>query len=477
MNAVKINMHAWSPSSWRSRPIVQVPTYPDQASLESVEAQLGRSLLLVPPRETRRLKNELAGAAEGRAFLLQGGDCAESFDEFSREHVFGTARLLMQMALTLSAGAGVPVVTVGRIAGQFAKPRSAPTEIVDGVELPSYRGDIINGPEFSAEARTPAPERLLRAYHQASATMDLLRAFTQRGRVGLRRVPVQSSGAGPSSGERGWRGELSAGLREAPAPRSTELFTSHEALLLYYEQALTRKDPVTGDWYDGSAHMLWLGDRTRQVDGAHVEFLRGVGNPLGVKIGPSSTPEDTLRLIDRLNPGNEPGRISLIARMGADLVEAKLPPIVRAVQREGKVVAWVCDPMHGNTIFAGQYKTRPFDRIASEVQRFFAVHRALGTYAGGVHLEMTGEDVTECIGGAQPVLPSSLGERYRTTCDPRLNQSQSLELSSLIAETLRRGRGHSRPRPSAPRSPERDRYPVERHGPRGDRLGPDAESA
>ncbi|WP_438010803.1 3-deoxy-7-phosphoheptulonate synthase class II [Sorangium sp. So ce321] len=457
--------------------MLQVPTYPDQAALENVEAQLSSSLLLVPPRKTRRLKNELAGAAEGRAFLLQGGDCAESFDEFSREHVLGTARLLVQMALVLSDGAGVPVVTVGRIAGQFAKPRSAPTEIVDGVELPSYRGDIINGPEFSAEARTPAPERLLRAYHQSAATIELLSAFTQRGRVGLHSVPVQSSGVGLSRPERGPLGELSDGLRKAPAPRSTELFTSHEALLLHYEQALTRKDPVTGDWYDGSAHMLWLGDRTRQVDGAHVEFLRGVANPLGIKVGPRSTPEDTLRLIDQLNPGNEPGRISLIARMGADLVEAKLPPIVRAVQREGKVVTWVCDPMHGNTTLEGQYKTRPFDRIASEVQRFFAVHRALGTYAGGVHLEMAGKDVTECIGGAQPVLPSSLGARYHTACDPRLNRSQSLELASLIAETLRRGRGHSQSRPSARRSPESNRYPVE--GPRSSRgrLGPDAESA
>ncbi|WP_438012005.1 3-deoxy-7-phosphoheptulonate synthase class II [Sorangium sp. So ce321] len=409
----------WSPDGWRRRPSQQIPAYPDRAALEAAEAQLGALPSLVLPGDVRRLKAEIAKVAEGRALLLQGGDCAESFAEFSAEHILGTSRVLRRMALLLSEGAGLPVMTVGRIAGQFAKPRSTPWEVVDGVELPSYRGDMINAPEFTAEARAPDPVRLLRAYHQSAATLDLLRA--------LRRI------------------DGCAAEHRAQQPCATELFTSHEALLLHYEQALTRRDETTGGWYDGSAHMVWLGDRTRQVDGAHVDFLRGISNPLGVKVGPATAPDDLLALIERLNPRNEPGRITVISRMGAELVEAQLPPLLRAVQRNGKVVVWACDPMHGNTIKVGRYKTRHFESILSEALRFFGVHEAEGTHAGGVHVEMTGKYLTECLGGAQAVTAASLGERYHTACDPRLSAHQSLELAALLSASLGRARRRGAP--------------------------------
>ncbi len=463
------SVERWSPGSWRNKPIQQVPAYTDQARLEGVEALLRGHPQLVLPTEVRRLKADLASVAEGKAFLLQGGDCAESFAEFSVDHILGTSRLLHQMALVLAYGAGRPVVKVGRIAGQFAKPRSALSETIDGVELPTYRGDMINGPEFTAEARAPAPDRILRAYHQSAITMNLLRALGQEGQYSLRDLHRHNLGFVQSSPDVEQYRELTAGIGDAfsflaacgavdgagQTRHTGELFTSHEALQLHYEEALTRRDPLTGDWYTGSGHMLWLGDRTRQLDGAHVEFLRGIRNPLGIKVGPTSTPDSVQRLIERLSPGNEPGRICLIARMGADAVEDKLPPIVRAVRREGFTVVWACDPMHGNTITVGRYKTRPFDRIASEAQRFFEIHRAEGTHAGGVHVEMVGKDVTECIGGAKPVTPGSLGERYHTACDPRLNANQSLELAFQLAKALWEERRQGELRASAPSSSRR----------------------
>jgi 3-deoxy-7-phosphoheptulonate synthase len=440
----------WTPDSWRAKPIVQVPEYPDLAKLTSVEDTLRSYPPLVFAGEARRLKAHLAKAAEGKEFVLQGGDCAESFAEFHPNNIRDTFRVLLQMAVVLTFGAACPVVKVGRMAGQFAKPRSAPTETIDGVTLPAYRGDIVNGLDFTPESRIPDPDRLLRAYNQSAATLNLLRAFAQGGYADLHQVHKWNLGfVAGASGAR--YADLCARLDETlafmeacgltsetiPQIRETDFFTSHEALLLQYEQALTRVDSTTGDWYDCSAHMLWIGDRTRQVDGAHVEFLRGVGNPLGCKAGPTTTADDLLRLIDALNPDNDPGRLTIIARMGADQVEAKLAPLLRAVKREGRKVVWLCDPMHANTVKMGDYKTRSFDRILGEVKRFFAVHRAEGTPAGGVHFEMTGQDVTECVGGAQDITEATLGERYNTACDPRLNATQSLELAFLIAETLK----------------------------------------
>ena len=445
----------WAPESWRDRPAKQMPDYPDRAALECVETTLHNFPPLVFAGEARRLKAQLGRVAEGEAYLLQGGDCAESFAEFHPNNIRDTFRVLLQMAIVLTFGAACPVVKVGRMAGQFAKPRSAPMEVVDGVELPSYRGDIVNGIEFDASRRQPDPERLLRAYNQAAATLNLLRAFAQGGFADLHKMHrwnlefVSDSPQGERYQEITRRiGEAIAFMEacgvtaeKVPQLRETDFYTSHEALLLNYEQALTRTDSLTGRWYDCSAHLLWIGDRTRQLDGAHVEFLRGIDNPVGMKCGPSLDPDDLLRLIDALNPENEPGRLTLIARMGADKVESKLPPLVRAVQRAGRKVVWACDPMHGNTIKSGNgYKTRPFDRILSEVKGFFAVHRAEGSYAGGVHFEMTGQDVTECIGGAQAISEEGLADRYHTHCDPRLNASQALELAFLIAEQLKEER-------------------------------------
>jgi 3-deoxy-7-phosphoheptulonate synthase len=445
----------WIPEGWRSKPISQVPEYPDLARLDDVERRLRAYPPLVFAGEARRLTERLGAVAEGHAFLLQGGDCAESFAEFNANNIRDTFRVLLQMAVVLTFGAACPIVKVGRMAGQFAKPRSAPTETIDGVELPSYRGDNINGIEFSAAARQPDPERLVQSYNQAAATLNLLRAFAQGGFADLHKVHRWNLDFVSDSAQGNRYAELADRLSETlnfmaacgltgettPQIRETEFFTSHEALLLVYEQALTRVDSLTGQWYDCSAHMLWIGDRTRQPDGAHVEFLRGVQNPIGLKCGPTLAAEDLLRLIDILNPQNIPGRLTLIARMGHEKVEAKLPPLIRAVSRAGAKVVWSCDPMHGNTIKSSTgYKTRPFDRILSEVRSFFAVHQAEGSHAGGVHFEMTGQDVTECIGGAQAITDDRLADRYHTHCDPRLNASQSLELAFLIAESLKRER-------------------------------------
>jgi 3-deoxy-7-phosphoheptulonate synthase len=445
----------WQPDSWRTKKVEQAPVYPDSAALKAVELRLRRHPPLVFAGEARRLKAALANVGARKAFLLQGGDCAESFAEFHPDNIRDMFRVLLQMAVVLTYGAACPVVKVGRLAGQFAKPRSTPMESQGGVELPSYRGDMVNAMEFTPEARRPDPERLIQAYSQAAATLNLLRAFAQGGYADLHQVHRWNLGFVTRSPQGERYREMADRLTETlsfmeacgltsettPQIRETDLFTSHEALLLPYEEAMTRVDSTTGDWYDVSAHMLWIGDRTRQPDGAHVEFLRGVKNPIGLKTGPSLDPEELLRLIDILNPANEPGRLTLIARMGADKVAAKLPPLIRAVQREGRMVVWSCDPMHGNTIKSSSgFKTRPFDRILEEVRGFFAVHQAEGTYAGGIHLELTGQDVTECTGGAQAITDEKLSDRYHTHCDPRLNASQSLELAFLVAEALKKER-------------------------------------
>jgi 3-deoxy-7-phosphoheptulonate synthase len=445
----------WQPDSWRGKPIVQVPDYPDQAVLDTVEARLAKFPPLVFAGEARKLKAELAQVAAGQAFLLQGGDCAESFAEHSADNIRDFFRVFLQMAVVLTYAAAMPVVKVGRIAGQFAKPRSAPTETQGDVELPSYRGDIINGPDFTPESRMPDPERQIAAYRQSAATLNLLRAFAQGGYANLEHVHQWTLGFINDSPENARYQALADRISESlefmracgihpetvPQLRSTEFYTSHEALLLGYEQALTRVDSTSGDWYDTSGHMVWIGDRTRQPDGAHVEYCRGIRNPIGVKCGPSLAADGLLKLIDILNPDNIPGRITLIARFGADSVEKHLPGLIRAVERAGKVVVWSCDPMHGNTVKASTgFKTRPFDLILSEVQRFMAIHRAEGTHAGGVHFEMTGQNVTECTGGAQPVTEADLSDRYHTHCDPRLNAAQALELAFLVAEGLKKER-------------------------------------
>jgi 3-deoxy-7-phosphoheptulonate synthase len=445
----------WTPDSWRAKPIRQAPDYPDAAAVEAVEKTLRNYPPLVFAGEARRLRTLLAQVAEGKAFLLQGGDCAESFAEFHPNNIRDTFRVLLQMAVVLTFGAACPVVKVGRLAGQFAKPRSSDVEVQNGVSLPAYRGDIINGAEFTAEARRPDPQRMLQSFSQAAATLNLLRAFAQGGYADLHRVHSWNQGFVANSPQGEHYRELADRLTETldfmaacgltsettREIRETDFFTSHEALLLPYEQAMTRVDSTSGDWYDVSAHLLWVGDRTRQLDGAHVEFLRGVKNPLGMKCGPSLDPADLIRLIDRLNPENEAGRLVLIARMGADNVATKLAPLIRAVEREGRKVVWCCDPMHGNTVTSSNgYKTRSFDRILAEVKGFFAVHEAEGTYAGGVHFEMTGQDVTECVGGAQAISEAGLADRYHTHCDPRLNASQALELAFLLADALKQKR-------------------------------------
>jgi len=442
----------WTPDSWRTRPIRQAPAYEDAAALAAVEARLSSFPPLVFAGEARRLKARLADVAAGRGFLLQGGDCAESFAEFHPNTIRDTFRVLLQMAVVLTFGAQLPVVKVGRMAGQFAKPRSSDTETVGEVTLPIYRGDIVNGLEFDAAARRPDPERLVQAYNQSAATLNLLRAFAQGGYADLHQVHrwnlgfVERSPAGERYEAFARRIDEALAFMAAcgidggttPQIRETDFFTSHEALLLPYEQALTRIDSTTGGWYDVSAHMLWIGDRTRQPDGAHVEFLRGVGNPLGLKLGPTSDPDELIRLVDLLNPDDEPGRLTLIVRMGADNVEAKLPALIRRVRREGRTVVWSCDPMHGNTVKSSSgYKTRPFERVLREVEAFFEVHRAEGTHAGGVHLELTGQDVTECTGGAHAIDDGALSLRYHTHCDPRLNAEQALELAFLVAERLK----------------------------------------
>ena len=443
-------MTDWTKSSWRDKPRIQMPDYPDQDALRAVEAELSRYPLLVFAGEARRLKKHLAAAGRGEAFLLQGGDCAESFEQFSSDMIRDTFKVMLQMAIVLTHGAKVPVIKLGRMAGQFAKPRSAPTETVDGVELPSYRGDIINDLAFTADARIPDPKKMLRAYTQAAATLNLIRAFSTGGYADVHQVHGWTLGFTESEKAEKYR-EIAnrisdtldfmaaAGVTSETAHtlQSVEYYTSHESLLLEYEEALCRQDSQTGKWLAGSGHMIWIGDRTRQPDGAHVEFARGVQNPIGLKCGPTMTSDDLKLLMHKLNPENEEGRLTLIARFGAGNVGEPLPRLIKTVQEEGANVVWTCDPMHGNTIKSSSgYKTRPFDSVLREVREFFAVHGAEGTVPGGVHFEMTGQDVTECTGGVRAVQDEDLSDRYHTACDPRLNASQSLELAFLVAEEL-----------------------------------------
>ncbi len=443
----------WSPESWRSLPVVQMPDYLDQTKLVTVEKRLAGFPPLVFAGEARKLKKNLARVAEGRGFLLQGGDCAESFAEHSADNIRDFFRVFLQMAVVLTFAGGQPVVKVGRIAGQFAKPRSSPTETIDGVEYPIYRGDIVNDAEATVAGRAPDPERQIMAYRQSAATMNLLRAFAQGGYANLENVhqwtldflkdspayEQYQNLADRLTETLGFMRACGITAESAPQLKATDFFTSHEALLLGFEQALTRVDSTSGDWYATSGHMLWIGDRTRQPDHAHVEFCRGVKNPIGLKCGPSLKADELLRLIDILNPENEPGRLTLIARFGADKVEKHLPELIRAVKREGRTVVWSSDPMHGNTVKSSSgYKTRPFDSIMSEVRRFMAIHQAEGTHAGGVHVEMTGKDVTECTGGLRALRDEDLNDRYHTFCDPRLNASQALELSFLVADEIKK---------------------------------------
>jgi 3-deoxy-7-phosphoheptulonate synthase len=445
----------WTPDSWRQKPALQMPEYPDASALAEVEAQLATFPPLVFAGEARNLKKALAKVAAGDAFLLQGGDCAESFAEHGANNIRDFFRVFLQMAVVMTYAGASPVVKVGRIAGQFAKPRSSPTEKLDGVELPSYRGDIVNGNEFTPEARIPDPRRQIEAYRQSAATLNLLRAFAHGGYANLQTVHQWMLGFVKDSPQARRYAELADRISEAlgfmracgldleshPELRTTDLYTSHEALLLGFEEAMTRIDSTSGDWYCTSGHMVWIGDRTRQPDHAHVEFCRGIKNPIGLKCGPSLKPDELVRLIDILNPDNEPGRLTLIGRFGNEKVGEHLPALIRAVKREGKAVVWSCDPMHGNTISSvSGYKTRPFDRILNEVKEFFAVHAAEGTYAGGVHLEMTGQNVTECTGGARAISDADLNDRYHTFCDPRLNAEQSIDMAFLVAELLKKER-------------------------------------
>ena len=447
----------WQPNSWRDHPIKQVPDYPDAEKLAGVEAKLAAMPPLVFAGEAQSLKRQLGEVAEGRAFLLQGGDCAESFAEFSANNIRDSFKVILQMAVVLTFGASMPVVKVGRVAGQFAKPRSSPMEAVDGIELPSYRGDMINAMPFTEKDRVPDPKRLLRVYEQSAATLNLLRAFAQGGLADLTKVHswVTEFLSGTPQADRFQElaGRIEESLNfmracgitpETARPLAeTDFYTSHESLLLNYEEALTRRDTITDekDWYATSAHMIWIGDRTRQPDGAHVEYMRGIANPIGLKCGPSLDPDELVRLIETLNPDNVPGRLTLIARMGADKVRAGLPPLLKAVKASGAKVVWCCDPMHGNTIKASSgYKTRRVNDVMTEVQGFFDAHDEIGTYPGGVHFEMTGQNVTECVGGVVDVTEARLGDRYHTHCDPRLNGAQALELAFLIADLLKQRR-------------------------------------
>jgi 3-deoxy-7-phosphoheptulonate synthase len=443
----------WSPASWRERPAKHIPAdYPDPAQVTRVEDELRRMPPLVFAGEARRLKSLLGDVAAGKAFLLQGGDCAESFKEFSADNIRDTFRLILQMAVVLTFAGGRPVVKVGRMAGQFAKPRSEPIETIGGVTLPSYRGDNINGMEFEAAARAPDPERLLKAYAQSASTLNLLRAFAGGGYADLHNIHRWTLGFVDGSPQGARYRELSDKISESLAfmeaigvtPQShpdlarVEFFTSHEALLLGFEEAMTRIDSTSGDWYDVSAHLLWIGERTRQLDGAHVEFMKGVKNPVGLKVGPTLEPDDLMALIDALNPEDEPGRLTLYGRFGAEKIAARLPRLMEATRREGRQVVWATDPMHGNTFKAANgYKTRPFDRILAEVRAFIEIAQSEGVHAGGVHLEMTGQNVTECLGGARALAEGELGDRYHTHCDPRLNGEQALELAFLVAEKLK----------------------------------------
>ena len=443
-------MSDWQKTGWRSKPRVQMPEYTDEEALAAVEARLASYPPLVFAGEARRLKRQLGAAARGEAFLLQGGDCAESFAEFSADNIRDTFKVMLQMSMVLTYGAKVPVVKVGRMAGQFAKPRSAPTEVKDGMELPSYRGDIVNELDFTSAARIPNPDKMLRAYTQAAATLNLLRAFSTGGYADVHQVHAWTLGFTDRDEAEKYRDVANriqdtldfmtaAGItgNNNHELHTVDFYTSHEALLLEYEEALTRVDSTSGQWLAGSGHMIWIGDRTRQPDGAHVEFARGVQNPIGLKCGPTTTPEDLKVLMAKLNPNNEDGRLTLIARFGAGSVGDHLPRLIKTVKEEGANVLWSCDPMHGNTIKSSTgYKTRPFDSVLREVREFFQVHGAEGTVPGGVHFEMTGQDVTECTGGVRAVSDEDLSDRYHTACDPRLNASQSLELAFLVAEEL-----------------------------------------
>lgn len=448
-------MQSWNPNSWRDHPILQQPQYPDQEALQTVESQLKSAPPLVFAEETRSLFKQLEDVCEGRAFLLQGGDCAESFSDFNAANIRDTFKTLLQMAVVLTYGGKCPVVKIARMAGQYAKPRSADMETIDGVSLPSYRGDIINNFEFTEAARIPDPQRLMTAYHHSAATLNLLRAFAQGGLADLHQVNRWNMGFVAANPLKEKYQQLADKIQDAlefmevcginstiaPSLKETDLYTSHEALLLGYEEALTRRDHLSGDWYDCSAHFVWIGERTRQLDHAHIEFFKGIKNPIGVKVGPGMDPDELIRLIDAVNPDNIPGRITLITRMGADVLPEKLPALVRKVQQEGRKVIWSSDPMHGNTEKASSgYKTRSFDNILREISQFFAVHKAEGSYAGGVHLEMTGQHVTECTGGAYGLSDDDLAQRYRTQCDPRLNADQVLELGFLVADLLKDAR-------------------------------------
>ena len=446
----------WTPASWRGRPAKHIPSdYPDPAAVARVEDELRRMPPLVFAGEARRLKSLLGDVAAGKAFLLQGGDCAESFKEFSADNIRDTFRLILQMAVVLTFAGGKPVVKVGRMAGQFAKPRSEPIETIDGVTLPSYRGDNINGMEFDPVSRAPDPERLLKAYTQSASTLNLLRAFAGGGYADLHNIHRWTLGFVDESPLGARYRELSDKISESlafmsaigvtpeshPGLSRVEFFTSHEALLLGYEEAMTRVDSTSGDWYDTSAHLIWIGERTRQLDGAHVHFMKGVKNPIGMKVGPTVEPDDLLALIDALNPEDEPGRLTLYGRFGSDKIAARLPRLMEATRRGGRQVVWAIDPMHGNTLKAANgYKTRPFDRILSEVRSFIEIAQSEGVHPGGVHLEMTGQNVTECIGGARALAEGELADRYHTHCDPRLNGEQALELAFLVAEKLKTDR-------------------------------------
>jgi 3-deoxy-7-phosphoheptulonate synthase len=448
-------MNNWNPNSWRDFPIVQQPEYPDQAQLKQVEKQLNSAPPLVFAEETRSLYKSLADVCEGKAFLLQGGDCAESFSDFSAANIRDTFKTLLQMAVVLTYGGKCPVVKIARMAGQYAKPRSSDYETIEGVSLPSYRGDIVNSFEFTESARIPDPNRLMTAYHHSAATLNLLRAFAQGGLADLHQVNRWNMSFVAANPLKEKFQQLADRIQDAlqfmevcgidssvaPSLKETSLYTSHEALLLGYEEALTRRDHLTGDWYDCSSHFVWIGERTRQLDHAHIEFFRGIKNPIGVKVGPGMKPDELIELIDALNPENIPGRLTLITRMGADILPENLPALVRRVQEEGRKVIWSSDPMHGNTEKATTgYKTRSFNNILREISQFFAVHKSEGSYPGGVHLEMTGQHVTECTGGAYGLSDEDLAQRYRTQCDPRLNADQVLELGFLVADLLKDAR-------------------------------------
>jgi 3-deoxy-7-phosphoheptulonate synthase len=454
----------WSPDSWRSKPIVQVPDYPDQKSLAEVEAQLASFPPLVFAGEARALKRALARAAAGETFVLQGGDCAESFAEHSANNIRDFFRVFLQMAVVLTFAGASPVVKIGRIAGQFAKPRSAPTEKQGSVELPAYRGDIVNDIAFTPEARRPDPRRMIEAFRQSAATLNLLRAFATGGYANLSNAHQWMLGFVKESPQSARYEALARRITEAldfmracgidpeshPEMRTTDFYTSHEALLLGYEQAMTRVDSTSGDWYDTSGHMIWIGDRTRQPDHAHVEFARGVKNPIALKCGPSLKPDGLLKLLDILDPERDPGRMTLICRFGAGKVGEHLPALIDTVRRAARPVVWACDPMHGNTVTANGYKTRRFEQIMQEVKEFFDVHTAEGTHAGGIHLEMTGQAVTECTGGARAITETDLNDRYHTVCDPRLNAEQAIELAFLVADLVKKEKAvQARPLPAA----------------------------